>query len=1036
MLGYPIDPLVRETLDKRRKVLSRTKTPNPFSPVATDKNSIEDYQKNISKTTYMFMVSDPVFEVDEVKRGELPTGTIILGNQEYSNLPNTSRLNYGKYLYTARNRNTNTSNTKPAAGLTSLSSEFLSSNNVQFIRHITINWSCFSLEDLEFLGERFLTLGRKVYVEWGWAEDKKTRPALIDDDGFVITTGKQNPKDSEATRLKRKVIEVGKGDFDAVVGFINNFNWTSREDGGFDCTTEITIQGVNALEGPTDINDNQNEDGTPKFRENPEVGTSGFSFSQALEDLPDTMFNTILKNAYKMGNTKPTEGNITSAVQQASVIERYTTAKSLRNESPDEAYIEGLSKKDQVIVFDDNFVVTQDTNFEIKESLRYNPQAKDDNANRRAKNRSLQGSISNAYNEGNWYPPDSGIAYTRPAEKAWVRWGWFEDNVLNKFFALIQEDGDPVSWFRSSYPVSDLETIRLPEEYSKTITENVYYSQATGGAEKSLRRKVRGSSSTEYIAQKKAIEKVDNDKDIYFEQENNFLSVKERDYGRDFNSIPVPSHKDFRTTNINKFIFPGKFEVEQDPAINKLRRDNLKEKKDTMLKEWLEKNKTNNFDIEKAKNERERIRALEIERLISEVEASNKFSELANFSSEDLKELYKKVKNFKITEDNLDIVEQGIIPFIYLIQLENVFKTLNIQFESKQTDGEEDTRYGYLRNIFINVKHLQDIFSNQSSTLGENMNALFDSLITETGGMIDLMVVADQRQDGCLITQPRSIDAAESKRLENIKQANAIYNFPVWQSDSLVMSQELASDISSENYKILLSKAYDERIKLEKKKGISLVHHAQINKLDSNGKPKQQQERYKGIVQGVKPAFMQKGYSNYGQPEGNVDYPLTDKGASVVPDDIILRAENDQRSKNRQDATDKDLETLNSVFKELDVAYTADGRLKAELLEEMKEKVKFNEKTLTNTKGEEYVVKLPNVDDYGMVGLTNTLTLSGIAGIYPSILYTTTYLPQKFKDHSHFYATEVGQSCDSSNWTTTITGRMVWKYIKQSQEDE
>ena len=1027
MLGYPIDPLVRETLDKRRKVLSRTKTPNPFSPVATDKNSIEDYQKNISKTTYMFMVSDPVFEVDEVKRGELPTGTIILGNQEYSNLPNTSRLNYGKYLYTARNRNTNASNTKPAAGLTSLSSEFLSSNNVQFIRHITINWSCFSLEDLEFLGERFLTLGRKVYVEWGWAEDKKTRPALIDDDGFVITTGKQNSKDSEATRLKRKVIEVGKGDFDAVVGFINNFNWTSREDGGFDCTTEITIQGVNALEGPTDINDNQNEDGTPKFRENPEVGTSGFSFSQALEDLPDTMFNTILKNAYKMGNTKPTAMNITSAVQQAQVIERYTTAKSLRNENPDEAYIEGLSRKDQVIVYDDNFVVTQDKIFEITEDLKYNPQSKKDEKDSR------ESVIDDAYNTGDWYPPEGKIAYTRPAEKAWVRWGWFEDNVLNKFFALIQEDGDPVSWFRSSYPVPDSELLKLPEEYSKTIADTVYIGNR---GEKGLRDFVKKQNLQKDHPYRQAVEKVDNDKDAYFEEVNGRLDIKKRQYGKDFNSIPVPSHKDFKTTNINKFIFPGKFEVEQDPAINKLRRDNLKEKKDIMLEKWLKDNKTNNFDIEKAKNEQERIRALEIERLISEVEASNKFSELANFSSEDLKELYKKVKNFKITEDNLDIVEQGIIPFIYLIQLENVFKTLNIQFEAKQTDGEEDTRYGYLRNIFINVKHLQDIFSNQSSTLGENMNALFDSLITETGGMIDLMVVADQRQDGCLITQPRSIDMAESKRLENIKQANAIYNFPVWQSDSLVMSQELASDISSENYKILLSKAYDERIKLEKKKGISLVHHAQINKLDSNGKPKQQQERYKGIVQGVKPAFMQKGYSNYGQPEGNVDYPLTDKGASVVPDDIILRAENDQRSKNRQDATDKDLETLNSVFKELDVAYTADGRLKAELLEEMKEKVKFNEKTLTNTKGEEYVVKLPNVDDYGMVGLTNTLTLSGIAGIYPSILYTTTYLPQKFKDHSHFYATEVGQSCDSSNWTTTITGRMVWKYIKQSQEDE
>ena len=81
--------------------------------------------------------------------------------------------------------------------------------------------------------------------------------------------------------------------------------------------------------------------------------------------------------------------------------------------------------------------------------------------------------------------------------------------------------------------------------------------------------------------------------------------------------------------------------------------------------------------------------------------------------------------------------------------------------------------------------------------------------------------------------------------------------------------------------------------------------------------------------------------------------------------------------------------------------------------------------------GREYITKIPNVDDYGMVGITNTLTLRGIAGIVPSNLFTTTYLPRKFKESCHFYATEVNQSIDSNTWTTSITGRMTWKYIQE-----
>ena len=41
---------------------------------------------------------------------------------------------------------------------------------------------------------------------------------------------------------------------------------------------------------------------------------------------------------------------------------------------------------------------------------------------------------------------------TTNPEDTWVRWGWFEDNILSKFFGLVDVDGNPVSWIRSIVP--------------------------------------------------------------------------------------------------------------------------------------------------------------------------------------------------------------------------------------------------------------------------------------------------------------------------------------------------------------------------------------------------------------------------------------------------------------------------------------------------------------------------------------------------------------------------------------------------------
>ena len=174
---------------------------------------------------------------------------------------------------------------------------------------------------------------------------------------------------------------------------------------------------------------------------------------------------------------------------------------------------------------------------------------------------------------------------------------------------------------------------------------------------------------------------------------------------------------------------------------------------------------------------------------------------------------------------------------------------------------------------------------------------------------------------------------------------------------------------------------------------------------------------------------------NFGQKEGDEDMPLTGDGAVVVPDDILMSYELEQKKKSRKGATEKDLEQQRLIYTELETEYTADGRLKNKFYDEMKELIGWRKIELEEEDGRKYVIEHPDIDDYGMVGITNSLTMTGIAGLYPSNVFTTDYLPQKFKEHAHFYATDVGQSIDSSGWTTTIEGRMVWRYVTEKPDE-
>ena len=120
-----------------------------------------------------------------------------------------------------------------------------------------------------------------------------------------------------------------------------------------------------------------------------------------------------------------------------------------------------------------------------------------------------------------------------------------EDNILNKFFALIDESGNPVSYFRS---VEDTgKTFSFTFEQAPSNKKNTGY-------------------SGDYIRTTKDEQGLGRDYKGY-DESLNFKKNPKLNPGKsyiDYRSIMVKSHKDFKTRDINKFIFPGKFQLEMN----------------------------------------------------------------------------------------------------------------------------------------------------------------------------------------------------------------------------------------------------------------------------------------------------------------------------------------------------------------------------------------------------------------------------------------------------------------------------------------
>jgi len=213
VIGGPLDKGVTDQLDIRSKVLSNGYRDN----VALQYMS--------AKTGWVKMSSSVLVEGsdDLAKKYILLGGTSgRSGSLTYSNFPE------GKGF-------------RPMPGITGVNIKSI--NKFGLLKEATVTYNCWDVSQLEELEMLFMRPGYSVLLEWGHSLYYTTEinwqiiPMTVSK-FFTLGTTKQMVY-AEIEKLKKE----SSYNYDAIYGFVKNFSWSFRADGGYDCTTTLTSIG-------------------------------------------------------------------------------------------------------------------------------------------------------------------------------------------------------------------------------------------------------------------------------------------------------------------------------------------------------------------------------------------------------------------------------------------------------------------------------------------------------------------------------------------------------------------------------------------------------------------------------------------------------------------------------------------------------------------------------------------------------------------------------------------------------------------------
>ena len=457
----PINPKIQRVLERKSKILSRDTT--ALKTVSVD--TISDELKKVqSKTTWMRWISgneNPIVILGGIAHYD-GAYNLAKGFDNVYVPPNTA-IEYNKRRPGWAGR-VASKYFKPLAGVKSISTTF--EGATKSLRKTTVNWTVYDLDELETLTPHFLSPGKWTMLEMGWNYDGKTFTNLV---GNKLLEDDTNFEDFSSVE---DIIYDNEGDYEILTGIISNFEYSLRDDGGFDCTTTFTTHGISLLDAGKDsttytidkvltLNDPNKQNSDNK--------------SVIIKNNLTTTVNR-LDDYFRFSCTNPKNTAVLEGKHLLKITGEGTQVSNFYGE-PDNWFIYTVASS-----------ILEESGKTIRESA------------------AAVGLSVEEYKDK--IGKETLRALIAKQSQSWVRWGWFEDNVLSKFMGYVTLNTD------ENKKITGIEDIKL---------------------------------------QFRSIDKI-----LKMDAKGLTIPVKSGDENIKYESVRILSHSKMITSDINKFILVGR----------------------------------------------------------------------------------------------------------------------------------------------------------------------------------------------------------------------------------------------------------------------------------------------------------------------------------------------------------------------------------------------------------------------------------------------------------------------------------------------
>tara|TARA_Y100000034_G_scaffold62013_1_gene75283 strand:- start:150 stop:4322 length:4173 start_codon:yes stop_codon:yes gene_type:complete len=393
----PINPKIQRVLEEKSKILSRESAAlNIQAGGMSDK--LKQMQSRSSWIRWISGEAKPAVILGGVGINDKSTGySLAKGFKEVYVPPGSKAMQYSP-----TQSRTAGPHFKPLAGIKSITAAY--EGATKSLRKTTITWTVFDLDELEILTPHFLSPGKWSMLEIGWNYEGKMWSSNLLGNLFFDVKEEQdgNPAKPKIDKFEDfgsvdEIIYENGGDYDVFTGMVENFEYSVRDDGGFDCTTTLSTHGISLLDAGKD--------------------STTFTVDTALKN------TEVTEDSEKIGRLE--QDNINIAMQKLATYFRVKVTYGWNDGV--EGGIEPFKLKHTWKISSNEDTDGTAEFYGPKDSTNWFTYAgvKGKTINEGEEDEEFKG-LTTAVGKKGFMTEDTPAA-------SWVRWGWFEDNILSKY---------------------------------------------------------------------------------------------------------------------------------------------------------------------------------------------------------------------------------------------------------------------------------------------------------------------------------------------------------------------------------------------------------------------------------------------------------------------------------------------------------------------------------------------------------------------------------------------------------------------------